>query len=58
MIDPKIKEQLEKYDFVVIPSRCVKSLWQTESGLLKFTVVAEEDGRMMTFMNHDSIHLI
>lgn len=58
MIDPKIKELLDKNDFVVIPSRCVKSLWQTESGLLKFTVVAEEDGRMMTFMNHDSIHLI
>lgn len=29
MIDPKIKELLNKYDFVVIPSRCVKSLWQT-----------------------------
>ena len=58
MIDTKIKEQLDKYDFVVIPSRCVKGLWQTESGLLKFTIVAEEDGRMITFMNHDSIHLI
>ena len=58
MIEPKIKEQLEKYDFVVIPSRCVKALWQTESGLLKFTVVAEKDGRMLTFINHDSIHLI
>lgn len=58
MIEPKIKEQLDKYDFVVIPSRCVRALWQTESGLLKFTVVAEEDGRMLTFINHDSIHLI
>lgn len=58
MIDPNIREQLEKHDFVVIPSRCVRGLYQTESGYLKFTVVAEEDGRMMTFMNHDSIHLI
>lgn len=58
MIDPKIKELLEKHDFVVIPSKLVRGLWQTESGYLKFTVVAEEDGRMMTFINHDSIHLI
>lgn len=58
MIDTKIKELLDKNDFVVIPSRCVRELRQTESGLLKFTVVAEEDGRMMTFINHDSIHLI
>lgn len=58
MIDPKIREQLKEYDFVVIPSRCVKSLWQTQVGDLKFTVVPEEDGRMITFINHDSIHLI
>lgn len=58
MIDPKIREQLEKYDFVVIPSRLVKGLWQTQVGDLKFTVVPEEDGRMITFINHDSIHLI
>ena len=58
MIDPKIREQLDQYDFVIIPSKLVRGLWQTESGYLKFTVIPEEDGTVCRFMNHDSIHLI
>ena len=60
MIDDKLKPQLERYEYVVIPTDGVVDMWQDELGLVRMVVgigkSAKENGNMLIFANHDTFH--
>lgn len=57
MIDNKIKQQLDEFEFVIIPTQNVIDMYQDDLGLIKGTFGCNtKDGNILIFANHDTFH--